>query len=326
MAIIPRIIVTPGEPAGIGPDIVLQLAQKPWLAELAVICDPDLLLARSKQLHLNITLSELSLTHHPEPHQPQQLKVIPVKLAANCEPGKLNKANAGYVIECLQLATDMCLTKKAHALVTGPVQKSILNEAGIAFSGHTEFLAERCKSSQVLMLFVVNQLKIALVTTHLPLRDVPQALTREKIINTIKLLHASLIKQFGLVKPVILVAGLNPHAGEQGHLGREEIDIIEPALKELQQNNIDVKGPLPADTLFTEKYLKNSDAIVAMYHDQALPIVKYLGFDHAVNVTLGLPIIRTSVDHGTALDIAGTLQANPGSLEAATTLAIKLLK
>lgn len=321
---LPRILITPGEPAGIGPDIVVQLAQQTWPAELIVATDPDMLQARAQQLHQPLRLFELS--DIPSTHQPGTLKIIPVKTSVPCEPGKLNPENASFVLECLTLATDFCLTHQADALVTGPVQKSVMNEAGIAFTGHTEFLATRCNTAEVLMLFVVNQLKVALVTTHLPLSQVAAAITEKKLHQMVTLLHRELIKRFGISQPHILVAGLNPHAGESGHLGREEIDIMEPALTALRKEHIHVTGPLPADTLFTKKYLENADAILAMYHDQALPIVKYLGFDSAVNVTLGLPIIRTSVDHGTALDIAGTQKANSGSMREAIKLAIRLVQ
>ncbi len=320
----PRILITPGEPAGIGPDIVVQLAQQPCHAELVVVTDPDMLLARAKQIDLPLTLTEVSLSQPPSLHTPGTLKIIPVKLSVPAIPGKVNIANASFVIECLTLATDLCLEKKADALVTGPVQKAVINEAGIAFTGHTEFLADRCKASEVLMLFVVDALKVALVTTHLPLSQVAKAITQEKLIKTIKLLNHELKNRFGIQQPTILVAGLNPHAGEQGHLGREEIDVIEPALTLLRKEKLQLIGPLPADTLFTQKYLTMADAVLAMYHDQALPVVKNIGFDRAVNVTLGLPIIRTSVDHGTALDIAGTKKANDRSMQEAIKLAIKL--
>ena len=236
----------------------------------------------------------------------------------------MNQENAAYVISCLEQATQYCLKGDAHALVTGPVHKSIINDAGIEFSGHTEFLAHRCHVSHVIMLFVTNQMKVALATTHLPLSQVAQAITTEKLISLLHLLHAELQTRFQIKNPHIIVCGLNPHAGEQGHLGREEIETIEPALNALRKQGLTITGPLPADTVFTEKYLKNADAILAMYHDQALPVVKYQGFGNAVNVTLGLPIIRTSVDHGTALDIAGTGKADAGSLEAAIKLAIQL--
>ena len=320
----PRLIITLGEPAGIGPDVVLQIAQAHWQAELVVVGDPDLLKSRATQLQIPIQLTEANLTQPAKAHETGTLKIIPISLAAPCVAGELNPDNAHYVIRCLELATDYCLTGQANALVTGPIQKSILNTAGIPFIGHTEFLAERCQTPHVLMLFVVNSLKVALVTTHIPLAQVPEAITRDAIISTVQLLHQSLQNDFGIKQPRILVCGLNPHAGEQGYLGREEIEVIEPALQILRKEYIDVQGPLPADTIFTEKHLQSADVILAMYHDQALPVVKYLGFNDAVNVTLGLPIIRTSVDHGTALDIAGTNQANAGSLKSAIKVAIEL--
>jgi 4-hydroxythreonine-4-phosphate dehydrogenase len=321
---IPRILITPGEPAGIGPDLVAKIAQQTWPAELVVITDPEMLLARAKHLDLPLKLTEVSLSEAPSAHIPSTLKIIPVRIPVPAIPGQLHIANAGFVIECLTLATDLCLNNQADALVTGPVQKSVINEAGIAFTGHTEFLAARCQVSQVIMLFVVDSLKVALLTTHLPLCEVPKTITQSKIITTVQLLNSELKNRFGIKKPVILVSGLNPHAGEGGHLGREEIDIIEPALDLLRKENIHVMGPLPADTLFTQKYLHTADAVLAMYHDQALPVVKNIGFDRAVNVTLGLPIIRTSVDHGTALDIAGSKKANAGSMQEAIKLAITL--
>jgi 4-hydroxythreonine-4-phosphate dehydrogenase len=321
---IPRIVITPGEPAGIGPDIVLQLANQLFPAELIVVCDPDLLITRAKQLSLSIKLIACDLTKPPQKHLPGTLNIIPISLLAPCSAGQINPLNSAYVIETLSLATDLCLEKKAAALVTGPINKAAINLAGIPFTGHTEFLATRCHTDEVLMLFVVNQHKVALATTHIPLAKVTQAITISHLIKTIKLLNKELQYRFGIKKPRILVAGLNPHAGEEGLLGSEEINIITPAIHQLQSENIDVLGPFPADTLFTEKYLLQADAILAMYHDQALPVVKYMGFSSAVNVTLGLPIIRTSVDHGTALSIACTHQADPGSLIAAVHLAIKL--
>lgn len=319
-----RIVITPGEPAGIGPDIVVKIAQQKWPAELIVVGDSELLSARAKMLNLPLTLQEFEKDKAPAPHKPGTLQIIPVPLAAACQPGKLNPENSRYVIRCLEIAAYHCLKGLAHAMVTGPVQKSIINAAGIDFTGHTEFLASYCQVSDVLMLFVSDGLKVALTTTHLPLANVPKAITKEKIINTVLLLQSELNKRFSIQQPKILVCGLNPHAGEMGLLGREEIEEIEPAIKKLMSKDINVIGPLPADTIFTEKYLKTADAILAMYHDQALPVVKYLGFGHAVNVTLGLPIIRTSVDHGTALDIAGTGQADANSLAAAIDLAINL--
>ncbi len=319
-----RILLTPGEPAGIGPDITLQIAQQPWPAELIVIADPKLLEARAKQLKLPLTLIPFNLEKSAEKNPAGTLKIIPVSLEAACQAGQLNPDNANYVLKCLTLASDYCLQNIASAVVTGPVHKGIINDANIFFRGHTEFFAERCQVKQPIMLFVTDETKVALVTTHLALADVPRAITQEKLKNVLRILHLELCNKFGLTKPRILVCGLNPHAGEQGHLGREEIDVIEPALNDLRLEKLNVIGPLPADTIFTEKNLSEADAVLAMYHDQALPVVKYMGFGHAVNVTLALPFIRTSVDHGTALDIAGTGQADAGSLAAALGLAIRL--
>jgi 4-hydroxythreonine-4-phosphate dehydrogenase len=279
---------------------------------------------RANLLQLPITLIDFDPEATPTPHQPSTLKILSIPTATAVEAGKLNILNAHYVVKCLETAADLCLAKKAAAIVTGPIHKSILNDAGISFSGHTEFLAARCHAKEVLMLFVVNQIKAALMTTHLPLANVAATISQEIIITKIKLLHHELINKFSIKDPKILVCGLNPHAGENGHLGREEIDIIEPALNSLRKEKLNIIGPLPADTIFTAAHLNHCDAIIGMYHDQILPAIKYIGFDQAVNVTLGLPIIRTSVDHGTALTLAGSGQANPGSLEAAILLAISL--
>lgn len=324
MTSLSRVLITPGEPAGIGPDILIKIAQQSWPAELVAVFDPELIKSRAKLLNLPIEISEVDCQSLPTSHAKKTIKIIPVQLKEAVIPGKLNTANAMYVQQCLEIATDLCLQNKAHALVTGPIQKSVMNDAGIPFSGHTEFLAQRCRVSDVIMLFVVEKMKVALVTTHLPLRQVPDAITQDKLTHKIQLLHQELTKHFKIMNPAIFVCGLNPHAGESGHLGQEEIDIIQPVIQALQAKNMNVRGPFSADTIFTEKYLKEADVILAMYHDQALPVVKYLGFSHAVNVTLGLPIIRTSVDHGTALDVAGTLQADERSLAAALQLAIKM--
>jgi 4-hydroxythreonine-4-phosphate dehydrogenase len=324
MGRLPRILLTVGEPAGIGPDIILKIAQLPWAAELIVVGDPALLSTRAQQLQLPIQIKPYGLRQTATLHQPGLLKIIPVELAAPCHAGKLNSENAAFVLRCLELATDYCSERKADALVTGPVHKALLNTTGISFSGHTEFLEQRCNVKKTIMLFIVDNLKIALATTHLPLAEVPKKITIESLVNTIRLLNTELQKYFGYAEPHIVVCGLNPHAGEAGYLGREEIEVINPALALLRAEKINVTGPLPADTIFTEKYLKSADVIFGMYHDQALPVVKYMGFDRAVNMTLGLPIIRTSVDHGTALDIAGTGLANAGSLSAAIQLAIQL--
>jgi 4-hydroxythreonine-4-phosphate dehydrogenase len=325
---VPRILITPGEPAGIGPDIIIQIAQQSWPAELVVVSDPTLLLTRAKQLGLPLIVEPADLNNKPTEHQTGHLKIISVPLSAPCQAGQLNRANASHVIQSLKTAADVCLRQEAAAWVTGPVQKSILNEASLHFTGHTEFLAEYCHTKQAIMLFVADTLNVALATTHLALSDVPKAITQENLISLLTLLQQELQEKFGIPHPNIIVCGLNPHAGEKGLLGREEIDVIEPAIQKLIADHIylpdNLKGPLPADTVFTEHHLKWADAILAMYHDQALPVVKQMSFGHAVNVTLGLPIIRTSVDHGTALDIAGSNQANPESLCAAIQLAIKL--
>ncbi|MCD6039011.1 MAG: pdxA [Gammaproteobacteria bacterium] len=321
---IPRIILTAGEPAGIGPDIIVNIAQLVWAAELIVISDPDLFLTRAKQLRLPLELIVSDFNLPAQLHQPGTLKIIPLKLNVPCEAGKLNPDNALPVLTSLALAANYCLEHKAQALVTGPIHKATLNTAGISFTGHTEFLAQHCHAKQALMLFIVDKIKVALATTHIPLAKISENITVEHLSNTLRLLHHELKTLFSQPHPHIFVCGLNPHAGESGHLGREEIEIITPALNLLRNEKIHITGPLPADTIFTEKYLKSADAILAMYHDQALPVIKYMGFDRAVNITLGLPIIRTSVDHGTAVDLAGTGQANPTSLKEAIYLAIQI--
>jgi 4-hydroxythreonine-4-phosphate dehydrogenase len=321
---LPRILLTTGEPAGIGPDIVVSCAQQIVGAELIVVGDPTLLQARAQLLNLPLTLTPINFNNPSAQNAPGEIKIIPASLNVPCTPGKLAVGNAGYVIHCLETAANLALSHKVDAIVTGPVHKSIMNDAGIAFSGHTEFLAEYCKAKQVIMLFVVDELKVAIATTHIPLAQVSAAITQESLCAQLQLLHDELKIKFNLEAPRILICGLNPHAGEAGHLGREEIETITPALETLRAKNLNLIGPLPADTIFTKQVLAQGDAVFAMYHDQALPVVKYLGFDRAVNVTLGLPIIRTSVDHGTALDIAGTGKENIGSLMAAVNLAIHL--
>jgi 4-hydroxythreonine-4-phosphate dehydrogenase len=321
---LPRLFITPGEPAGIGPDITVQIAQHHWPAELVVIADPDLLQARAQQLHLPLQLRSYSLHDSPQPHQPSTLSILPVTLNVAASPGLLRPENATYVLQTLEQAASLGLKQQASAIVTGPVHKSIINQAGIHFSGHTEFFADYCSVEHTVMLFVLDQLKIALATTHLPLAQVPTAITKERLQLTLSILHHELQHRFGLATPHILVCGLNPHAGEAGYLGHEEIETIAPALTALRHLDATIHGPLPADTIFTPAYLQKADAILAMYHDQALPLVKYLGFGQAVNMTLGLPFVRTSVDHGTALDKAGTGHADFSSLAAAIKLAIKL--
>lgn len=321
---VPRIAITPGEPAGIGPDIVLALAQQHWNAELVAICDPQLLRERAKQLQVNINLETVDLASEPVAHQAGSLKIQPISMATPCVTGQLDTRNASYVVETLQAAIDGCLTANYRALVTAPVQKSVINDAGIPFSGHTELLAQATSTNRVVMMLATQELRVALATTHLPLKDVPAAITTELLEQTLSILHRSLVHDFGIPAPKIAVLGLNPHAGEGGHMGREEIDTIIPALNTLRERGLELLGPLPADTAFNPKVLENCDAVFAMYHDQGLPVLKYAGFGAAVNITLGLPIIRTSVDHGTALDLAGTGGADAGSIEEALTIAIDM--
>lgn len=311
---IPRIAITAGEPAGIGPDIVLAAAQKQWPAELVVLGDPQLFAERAELLGLPVTLQSAQLERPPRTQQPGVLNILPVRLASACRPGELDVANASYVLQTLQQAVEGCLRCQFDAIVTAPVQKSIINDAGIAFTGHTEFLAEATNTQRVVMMLATRQLRVALATTHLPLARVAAAITTELLLETLQILARDLHRRFGLSSPRIAVLGLNPHAGEGGHLGREEIDIIAPALDRLRAGGMHLLGPLPADTAFNPKVLEHCDAVFAMYHDQGLPVLKYAGFGNAVNITLGLPIIRTSVDHGTALDLAGKGGADAGSL------------
>lgn len=321
----PRLAITCGEPAGIGPDIVLASALQPWPAELVAIADPDLLQERATALGIEIDLQEADLAEAPVSHQPGQLKVLPRPLMAPCEPGRLDSDNASYVLTTLETAVKGCLAGEFQAMVTAPVQKSIINDAGIAFSGHTEFLAEATGTERVVMMLATGNLRVALATTHLPLSQVPSAITPQLLRETLTILDTDLKIKFGLRKPSIAVLGLNPHAGEAGHLGREEIDTIIPAMEDLRNKGLNLQGPLPADTAFNPKVLDNCDAVFAMYHDQGLPVLKYAGFGEASNITLGLPIVRVSVDHGTALDLAGTGAADAGSMKASLTLAIGMV-
>ena len=320
----PRIAITAGEPAGIGPDIVLMAAQHAWEAALVVVADPALLQQRAMALDLPIEFRIHETGATASPHQPGILTVAPVALAAPATPGKLDPANAVYILQTLQQAADGCMSGDYHAMVTAPVQKSVINDAGIAFSGHTEFLAEVTGTEQVVMMLATQGLRVALATTHLPLKAVPAAITAPLLLRTLTILQRELRDRFGIPHPKIAVLGLNPHAGEGGHLGREEIETIIPALQGLRAKGMDLVGPLPADTAFNRKVLDQVDAVFAMYHDQGLPVLKYAGFGNAVNITLGLPIIRTSVDHGTALDLAASGQADAGSLKEAITQAINM--
>ena len=322
----PRIAITPGEPAGIGPDLICALAQHASDAELVAVCDPQLLTQRAQQLSLPLTLLPFDAAAAPQAQAAGTLHVLPVKLAAPVSAGTLNSANAPYVLETLREAAGLCRSGQAHAMVTGPVQKSVINDAGIGFSGHTEFLAEFCRAPLPVMMLVGGGLRVALATTHLPLRAVADAITAPLLEQVLRILDSDLRMHFGIATPRLLVCGLNPHAGESGHLGREELDVIIPVLERLRTEGLQLTGPLPADTLFTPKYLDQADAVLAMFHDQGLPVLKYAGFGSAVNVTLGLPIIRTSVDHGTALDLAGSGKADSGSLHAALALAVQLAR
>jgi 4-hydroxythreonine-4-phosphate dehydrogenase len=318
-----RLILTSGEPAGIGPDLCIEIAARPWACDLIVAADSDVLAERSRILKKNVSLARYSPGAPPAEHRPDTLRVLHVPAPAPVRAGELNIANAPYVLKLLDAAIDGCRSGEFDAIVTAPVHKSVINDAGIAFTGHTEYLAERTGAHPVMML-VNGALRVALATTHLPLKDVSSALTIDLLQRVLRSLHRDLRERFGISEPRILVCGLNPHAGESGHLGREELDVIAPAIQKLRAAGMQLTGPAPADTAFTPHMLSRADAVLAMYHDQGLPVIKYAGFETAVNVTVGLPIIRTSVDHGTALPLAGTGKADPGSLAAAITLAIEL--
>jgi 4-hydroxythreonine-4-phosphate dehydrogenase len=324
MKTVPRVVYTPGEPAGIGPDLAVSLAQAPQLAELVVAADPALLEERAAALGLPLKLREWDSSQATAPTGAGELLVAPVPLRSPAIAGKLDPSNAHYVLSTLDLAIDGCLSGQFDALVTGPVHKGVINEAGIAFTGHTEYLADKTATPRVVMMLATEGLRVALATTHLPLKDVAGALNAQLLTEVIDVLQASMQRDFGLARPRILVCGLNPHAGEGGHLGREEIDILEPVLARGRERGFDLIGPLPADTLFTPKHLDEADAVLAMYHDQGLPVLKYKGFGRAVNITLGLPLVRTSVDHGTALDLAGTGRADLGSLRTALDYAVTM--
>jgi 4-hydroxythreonine-4-phosphate dehydrogenase len=323
VARLPRLLLTPGEPAGIGPDLAVTLAQQPLAAALTVVCDPGLLQARAQQLGLPLRLHAVGAPAGT-PHIPGELRVWPVALAAAVAPGRLDPRNAAYVLGTLRQAAGAVLAGEAEALVTAPVHKGVINDAGFAFTGHTEFLAELCRAPTPVMMLAAGSLRVALATTHLPLRQVPDAITRPALEAVLRVLHGDLQRRFGIADPRILVCGLNPHAGEGGHLGREEIEVIAPVLESLRREGLRLTGPLPADTLFTPRQLQGADAVLAMFHDQGLPVLKHAGFGEAVNITLGLPIIRTSVDHGTALELAGSGKAESGSLQAALRCALEL--
>ncbi|MEX0976219.1 MAG: 4-hydroxythreonine-4-phosphate dehydrogenase PdxA [Woeseia sp.] len=315
--------VSIGEPAGIGPDLCIALAGSPYVDRLVVVGDPRTLEARARRLGRSLQWSEYDTDRPSAKRQQGRLQVLPIPLPQPGVCGTPDPANAKALLAALECATDGCRRGLFAALVTGPLQKSVINDAGIAFRGHTEFLAQLLSAPRPVMLLVAGSLRVALASTHLALREVPDYLTQARLRGVLEVLHGDLQTKFKIEQPKILVCGLNPHAGEQGHLGREEIDVIAPVVQEMQDRGLDVRGPLPADTAFTPN-AGAADAILAMFHDQGLPVLKYAGFGRAVNVTLGLPIVRTSVDHGTALDIAGTGKADSGSMLAAVELAATL--
>jgi 4-hydroxythreonine-4-phosphate dehydrogenase len=315
-----RIAVTAGEPAGIGPDLCLALAQQALPAELVIIGNRALLAERAQLLGLELPLA--SYEPHDAP-RPGALRVLDVPLGAPCTAGRLDTANARHVLALLDRAIDGAQRGEFAAMVTAPVQKSVINDAGVPFTGHTEYLAERTGARHPVMLLAADSLRVALATTHLPLRAVSDAITPALLDSTLAILHADVQRLWGISRPRIAVCGLNPHAGESGHLGSEDGEVIAPAIARARAAGMLVDGPLPADTVFVPRYLSNYDVVLAMYHDQGLPVLKHSGFGNAVNVTLGLALVRTSVDHGTALDLAGTGRADAGSLLAATRLAIE---
>jgi 4-hydroxythreonine-4-phosphate dehydrogenase len=321
---LPLLAVTAGEPAGIGPDLVLRLPELALPARCVVIADKTLLQQRAAALGLDVPLVDYQRAQPAQPAPAGALEVWHVPLAAPCQPGVLDAANGRYVLATLDVAITGCLSGEFAAMVTAPVHKGVINDAGVAFSGHTEYLAEHTATPLVVMMLAGAGMRVALATTHLPLRQVADAITRDSLDAVIRILHADLVSKFGIAAPRILVAGLNPHAGEGGHMGREEIDVIEPTLAALRGEGMNLIGPLPADTLFNPDKLAQGDAVLAMYHDQGLPVLKHASFGAGINITLGLPIIRTSVDHGTALDLAATGRADPGSLFEAVRLAAQL--
>ncbi|MEZ0210281.1 MAG: 4-hydroxythreonine-4-phosphate dehydrogenase PdxA [Methylophilus sp.] len=323
MTKLPRIAITSGEPAGIGLDICVKLAHKALPAALVILADPHALQARAAELNLPLTLHAYRDT--PAEHAGDgSLCVLPVPAIAAVTAGSLDASNSQYVLSMLDRARDGCITNEFDAMVTAPVHKGIINDAGITFTGHTEYLAETTHTAQVVMMLVGGNMRVALATTHLPLTQVSNAITQESLITTLRILHQDLVQKFGISNPTIYVAGLNPHAGENGYLGDEEINTINPVLDALRTEGMQLIGALPADTMFSQKNLAKADAFLAMYHDQGLTVLKHASFGEGVNVTLGLPIIRTSVDHGTALDIAGTGQADVGSMLSAVNLAIEI--
>lgn len=320
----PRIALTSGEPAGVGPELCLAIAREKLDCNLVCLGDRSLLAARAAALKLPITLAEYDPGARAK-HSPDRLEVLHVPLGAPSAPGRLDPANGRYVLDLIDRAIDGAVAGEFDAIVTAPVQKSVINDAGIPFTGHTEYLAERTRAPLPVMMLATEDLRVALATTHLPLKDVSAAITVESLCQVLSILDRDLREWWGLQAPRITVCGLNPHAGESGHLGTEEIKVIGPAIARMRERGMNVTGPVPADTAFVPARLAECDAVLAMYHDQGLPVIKHSGFDRAVNVTLGLPILRTSVDHGTALDLAGTGKADHRSLAAAIRLALGIV-
>ncbi|CAG0969753.1 4-hydroxythreonine-4-phosphate dehydrogenase [Burkholderiales bacterium] len=319
---LPVIAVTSGEPAGVGPELCARLAEahaeRAWPVRLVILGDERL-------LHGRVAPNQAIFAPYGEALGGEVVELLGYPLARAAVPGRLDPGNSRYVLSLLQRALSGCLSGEFAAVVTAPVHKGIINDAGVPFTGHTEFFAEGSHTARVVMMLVGGGLRVALATTHLPLADVPRAITRESLGATLDILAHDLNEKWGIARPCIAVCGLNPHAGEGGHLGREEIEVIEPVLAAQRALGRDLVGPVPADTLFVPAHLQGIDAVLAMYHDQGLPVLKRASFGHGVNVTLGLPFVRTSVDHGTALDLAGSGQADPGSLFAAVELAIDML-
>lgn len=323
---IKRIVVTAGEPAGIGPDLVLALSTEDWTHQLVVCADKTVLAQRAETLGIQVTLLDYDASATPKPQQAGTLIVDHIPVATPVVTGQLDESNGHYVLKTLERAAAGCMNDEFDAIVTGPVHKGVINRAGVAFSGHTEFFAEQSNTPLVVMMLATEGLRVALVTTHIPLAYVSKAVTSERLEKIIHILHKDLVEKFAIEAPTIYVCGLNPHAGEDGVLGHEEIDTITPTLEKLrQQDGMQLIGPLPADTIFNDKYLQQADAVLGMYHDQVLPVLKYKGFGRSVNITLGLPFIRTSVDHGTALDLAGSGLADVGSFRTALAQAIELV-
>ena len=325
MSFCSRIVLTSGEPAGIGPDLCLALTTKEQNCEVITIADPKLLKERAKQLGIEVELEQADLSQPATKVKKGVIRYLPIELADEVIPGQLNSKNASYVINTLQFALEGCLDGRFDAVVTAPVHKGVINEADIPFTGHTEFFAEGASISKVVMMLATNDLRVALATTHLPLIKVSEAISNDSLTEVLRITLKSMRQQFGIGSPKIAVCGLNPHAGEGGYLGMEEIDVIEPVIKAFQKQGELVSGPWPADTVFVKEKLVDFDVILAMYHDQGLPVLKHQGFGKAVNITLGLPFIRTSVDHGTALDLAGKGTASESSLQTAIDMANTML-